>query len=38
MSSLGRVEELYTQAMEAFRGYAGLDAPLQDSVIEDGDL
>lgn len=38
MSSLGRVEELYTQAMEAFRGYAGMDVPSQDSFVDEGDL
>jgi len=38
MASLGRVEELYTQAMEAFRGYAGMGAPSEDTFEEEGDL
>lgn len=38
MSSLGRVEELYTQAMEAFRGYAGLDVQSHETFDEEGDL
>jgi len=36
MASMGRVEELYTQAMEAFRGYAGLDVQ-QHETFEEGD-
>ena len=31
MASSARVEELYTKAMDAFRGYAGMD----DEVIDD---
>lgn len=37
MASMGRVEEMYKEAMEAFRGYAGLDAG-PSNEIEEGDL
>ena len=38
IASAGRIEALYSEAMAAFRGYAGLDAGSSDDYDEEGDL